>query len=198
MAYARIYKTMNSTWVLGIAAILGLALPFSVVYAHEFPTGYRFKWNTDVDITVESRIAQSAQVHSAADDYDDNTDLDVDRCSPNSNCGNVIHYSANYGTSDAQAWADMYSRSVKCTNSEHELNGHCNLTNRKADFAYAIYNTAHSLSGDAYHYVARHEMGHIWGLAHTPCGTKSVMRYNCNSYYGYLTHHDRVDINAKY
>ena len=190
-------RIIRMGWILVVVVTLAIMLPVGLAFAHDF--SLPFKWDTDVTITVESRIPQSAHVHSAADDYDDNTDLTVKRCSPDSECGNVIHYDGYYGPSEPVAWASPYSYSVKCTNDEHELTGYCNETNHKVDFAYIYYNTHYTYDDLLVAVLARHEMGHVWGLNHTPCSVASVMKPGtCQNQYGNLQQHDKNDVNAKY
>ena len=194
-----IRSRLHGSWPLVVAIMaLALVLPVAVVSAHNYPTSY--KWDTGDTITVESRIPQSTYVHSAADDYDDNTDLAVNRCSPDSECGNVIHYDGYYGPTEPPAWADVLSESEPCFDNDHDLNGYCNETNHKSDFSYIYYNTEYSYSNNAiYAVIARHEMGHVWGLRHPACSVVSVMRDGiCGTLYGYLTTHDISDMNAKY
>ena len=181
--------------LLGSAVILLLTVPKAM--AHNYSPS--FIWDTDDTITVESRIPQSTDVHSAADDYDNNTDLNVNRCTPNGNCGNVIHYDGNYGSSEPPAWADPLSQMEPCSDDDHVLNGYCNETNHKVDFSYIYYNT-HSYATNLVAYYARHEMGHVWGLDHVACSTASVMWINAcsGSVWGVLTSHDRSDVNSKY
>ena len=58
-------------------------------------------------------------------------------------------------------------------------------------------------SRNAANHIARHEMGHSFGLAHFPCSGPdyawSVMLYGCNNGFpGALTGHDKRDVNNKY
>ncbi len=127
-------------------------------------------------------------------------DLAVNRCSPDSECGNVIHYDGYYGPTEPPAWADVLSESEPCFDNDHVLNGYCNETNHKSDFSYIYYNTEYSYSNDLiFAYITRHEMGHVWGLRHPACSVVSVMKDGtCGTVYGYLTTHDISDMNAKY
>ena len=190
----------RSSWVLVTVVALAIALPAAAVFAHDYSPPY--KWDTGVTITVESRMPHSADVHSAADDYDDNTDLAVNRCSPNSNCGNVIHYDGYYGPAEPPAWADPLSQMEPCSDDDHVVNGYCNETNHKVDFSYIYYNTAYNYA-PLVSVITLHEMGHVWGLDHTSCSKVSVMKPGpgtCQGsvQYAYLTQHDIDDINAKY
>ena len=88
----------------------------------------------------------------------------------------------------------------------------CNETDKRVTSGVVVWNSAHGPYSDSYaNYLSRHEMGHIFGLAHAPCHTGgdngegayySVMAISCpyDAKDELQTHdiNDIDDIDAKY
>jgi len=112
-------------------------------------------------------------IDSAVQDYDDYTDLTVFQCADNGNCGILIHVQADYGDTGWYAKAHPYSNGVHCYNNP----GYCNHSNHMVDFGYVEWNDHYGQLPQP-GWIARHEMGHNFGLRHTldDCVTWSVMR----------------------
>lgn len=163
-------------------------------WAHEYQPA--FDWDGDVTPEVADYNTQyGQQALSARDDYDSNTDLDVDWCEyPCS--ANIIHYEANMGPTQWTAEARVYSGSTSCFPISY-----CNESDHEADFAYIYWNSYYGpYDSDAANYLARHEMGHVFGLNHVACSeSSSVMYTGCTSGLPTtLQSHDISDVNSEY
>lgn len=182
--------------------VLGLGLGGNVSQAHDL--GWRFlniqPPGVALYLLLENRTSSySSAIGSAAIDYHNNTDLNVDSCGYGCG-GNVVYLQANYGATGWYALAYPFSGGVGCVDWYGNPSGYCNTTNHKVDFAYVYSNDAYGVFSDSQaRYTMRHELGHVIGLAHTSCSVDSVMKeLACLSVPTYLTGHDISDINAWY
>lgn len=163
-----------------------------------------WKWNTtSAPRVVNSGTPYGSEIESASDDYNDNTDLDVRWCVSPCN-ENIVHASKNLGAGII-AGADSFSNGKQCNTSQID----CNETTNRVTSGFVAWNTTYKPKPNTSPgYVALHEMGHIFGLAHAPCattgpgiesGVTSVMGVSC-PYAGpsTLQPHDKADINDKY
>lgn len=183
---------------LAVAALL-CALAVTLAFggsagAHEYSPA--FDWDEDETSEVANYNTQyGQQALRARDDYYANTDLDVDWCTYP--CGaNIIHYEANSGPGRGTAEAWVYSGSTSCFPVSY-----CNEDDHKADFAYIYWNSYYGpYDSDAANYLARHEMGHAFGLDHVPCSeSSSVMYTGCSGGLPTtLQSHDISDMNTEY
>jgi len=173
-----------------VLVVLLFGAKTSSTYTHDI--GWR--WDSLVSIITENRTSDfGSYLGSANADYNSNTDLTVYRCADNGYCGNLIHLQANYGNTNWAAKADPYSDGNACATS-----GYCNTTDHRVDFAYVYWNNYYMPISEQNH-IMRHEMGHVFGLTHTPCGISSVMWGSCPSPWPQsLTDHDISDINSYY
>jgi hypothetical protein len=168
--------------------------------AHDYPDDLKFLWDTNVSFVIESRTTYPLEVAAGGDDWDDSTDVSTSVCTPDGSCGVVIHYDSYYGSDAPVAWASPYTNGNGCV-TNYEFNGTCDETTAKADFAYIYWNTYYPWDSDLAAIVSTHEVGHVFGLAHTACAVDSTMRdgnLGCGSYLDYVASHDVTDANAKY
>ena len=195
-----------SRFLLAVGAVL-LALAFWGAwglwqYADAHPIGW--KWNTSNHPLVSNfNTPYNDEIQSTVDDYDSNTDLSVDSC--NQPCSeSILHILQYVGSADWAAAADSYSNGQQCN-----VDITCNETTNKVTSGVVVWNSAHGTYSESYaNYLARHEMGHIFGLAHAPCHTEGD--YGGGAYYSVLAiscpyaakdelqDHDIDDINDKY
>lgn len=160
----------------------GLILLWGNISAHEYSPPQ--KWDTSVrPVTIDVSSGYASAILSAANDFTLNTDLEVDYCT--SRCGNISHY----GTRRMTTWA---------ARAQYYLRG--NLIRHAT-----VYWNAHNgpYGSEVANYIARHEMGHVFGFPHVPCSgpshAESVMVTGCSGIQpATLTAHDRADINNKY
>ena len=164
-----------------------------------------WKWDTsNIPVVSNYNTPYSGAINSAVSNYDSNTDLTVISCiQPCSE--SVLHVAQYAGDADWAAAADSYHKGELCVPGT----GNCNETTKKVTSGVVVWNSKHGQFSDSYaNYIARHEMGHIFGLKHAPCQTggdyggvtyKSVMAVSCPyDAPDTLQDHDISDINGKY
>lgn len=142
-----------------------------------------------------------AEVTSARVDYDINTDMTVAQCADNGQCGRIVVLQGNWGATGWKAYAHPFNNLTECvTYPGTTSNGNCDWWFRRANFGYVYMNDNYGIYSSAFaNLLVRHEIGHIFGLAHVPCTTWSVMvTEDCGSGPGQLTTHDINDINSYY
>lgn len=160
------------------------------------------------DTSIQPKVANistpyGSQITSAVNDFDSNTDLQVNECTwlcP----AKIYSVMYDWGDDDSAAAADSYHDGELCVPGT----SNCNETDKKVNSAYINWNSRIPTMPPGYaNYVARHEMGHIFGLRHVDCVTAepnpeafySVMNVRCSySVYEVLQSHDTLDINGKY
>ena len=164
-----------------------------------------WKWDTsNTPVVTNYNTSYGSEISSANADYNSNTDLTVYSC--NTPCSESIKHRQNYvSDADWAAAADSYSNGSLCND---EID--CNETTNLVTNGRVTWNSAHGPYSNSFaNYLARHEMGHIFGLAHAPCqtggdlgpgnGYLSVMAVSCPyTPPDTLQDHDISDINGKY
>ncbi len=164
-----------------------------------------WKWDTSSSPLVTNYdTPHTTEIKSARADYNSNTDLTVNWC--HHPCSeNILHIYQYVGNVDWAGGADSYSNGQQC-----QVDITCNETTKKVTSGVVVWNSAHGPYTDSYaNYLARHEMGHIFGLKHAPCmsggdygggnGYLSVMTVSCTyDAPDTLQPHDKSDINSKY
>ena len=169
-----------------IAAGLTLLLVLSFIGERASAHNYSpdIVWSSSITPKVtDLNTDYETEIKSARRDYNDNTDLGVKWCDWPCN-GNLRHTQGDFGDVGWAARAWRYGNPV--TNATIEWNGH------------------YSQSSFTAHRLARHEMGHAFGLDHVPCGggpyeddIKSIM--GCPEAGKKVLHkHDINDMNDKY
>ena len=172
---------------LGISLALALIIAGAILLwgkaaAHDYNPPKQ--WDTSITPTTTSVDTRySSEILSAASDYTLNTDLRVDYCfSP---CGNILHYENDHGMS---GWgARAYSQGTPTNFGIIQWN--------------AYGGEKDSLTANR---LARHELEHVFGLDHVPCGggpyeTSPASIMGCpDSGVSDLHDHDISDINGKY
>lgn len=164
-----------------------------------------WKWDTSSNpIVTNYNTSYGSQISRANADFNSNTDLTVYSC--NTPCNETItHINGYESDADWAAAADSYHEGELCVPST----GNCNETTKKVTSGVVVWNTANGPYSDSYaNYLARHEMGHIFGLKHAPCHTGgdngegsyySVMAISCPyDAKDELQDHDIDVINDKY
>ena len=164
-----------------------------------------WKWDTTNNPVVTNyNTSYGSQISSANADFNSNTDLTVYSCG--TPCNYTIQHINDYvSDADWAAAADSFHQGELCIPGT----GNCNETTKKVTSGAVVWNTANGPYTDSYaNYIARHEMGHIFGLAHAPCHAGG--NYGGGSYYSVmaiscpydardeLEDHDIDDINDKY
>ena len=149
--------------------------------AHDWPGGHA--WDTSITTeTSNGNTSYATQIQSAASDYTNNTDLPVSYCTEPC-IENIRQVEEDYGPTNWDAYAYWYG------NPEYRGKVKWN----------SYYNPKANI---VVHRLARHEMGHIFGLDHPPCpgdpgGVASIMGCPRDGEHDLHTH-DRDDMNVKY
>lgn len=187
------------TFVSGIGLGFLAVLPVS---AHNIG----WVWNTYYT-NVENRTSKyGTYVSNSVSNYYNSTNISPTLVSSG---GNLVHLDT-YDTRGSW-WAGTvpYSGGTKCVSFPDLVStGYCNSSDHKVDFTYIYwnsYNIPSTASSTNLNFVARHEMGHSYGLAHISEGgcvatPSSVMQkfVNCAASTSALTSHDVSDINGLY
>ena len=194
----------SSRFLLAVGGILVVLVFWSAwslwqdVEAH--PIGW--KWDTSsAPIVTNYNTSYGSEISSANADFNSNTDLTVYSC--NTPCAESVKHEQKFvGNVDWAAVAKAYRNGYEC--------GDCNETSKKVTYGKVIWNSAGGPYTPSYaNYLARHEMGHVFGLDHAPCqtggdyggnnGYLNVMAVKCPyDAPDTLQDHDISDINAKY
>lgn len=126
--------------------------------------------------------------------------MSVYSCPSSQNCGKVIHYQGSYGVSAPIAYALPWSHGSPCTDGNGNTIYYCDHGSHKVDWGAVKWNNSHG-SNPKPHFTARHEMAHVFGLAHRSCGDYSVMKSSLNcggTYPATLTQFDINDLSIWY
>ena len=172
------FRGSPALWVAVVFILAGAFLLAAKAAAHEFPNPQ--SWDTSVTPKTSNGTAALATfLSSAASDYTNNTDLDVDYC--NEPCTeNISNIMINNGDDGYAAWA--FWTGNPAYEGRIEWNSYY----------------AGGWSSRTKHLLARHELGHIFGLDHVPeTGPASVMG-RARDHMHVLHTHDKDDINVKY
>jgi hypothetical protein len=188
-----------------LALVLTLALTHPAA-AHEFGPGFKFNITNP---RVENRqTSYGTYISSAVNDYRTNTNK-LRPIYVTSSPSVIIYIQGNYGATN-WAWGTLpYYQGTQCVTwpgLSPYWTGRC-ADAHLFDFAYIYINTACPTPGGCTmpHYLARHELGHAFGLGH-------VSEVDCPSQYwsimlgGFcrpnvpttLQQHDKNDLNTKY
>ena len=164
--------------------IVGAILVWGDVSAHDYSPPK--KWDTSITPNTTSVDTWYAwEIRSAARDFTSNTDLAVEYCSSSCSGSNIRHYENDHGMTGWHARVLFHGNTIR--------------------YATVQWN-AHSGRIDSFtaHRLARHEMGHAFGLDHVPCGggpyeTSPPSIMGCpSSGVRDLHTHDIQDMNKKY
>ena len=171
-------RGLNPTLLAPVLVLMGALLLVGRAAAHEFADPH--SWDTNVTPkTSNGTTALATFLSSAANDYTTNTDLEVDYC--NEPCTeNIRNIMVNRGH-------DRYSAIAF-------------WTGNPAYEGRIEWNSYYSggWGSRTKHLLARHELGHIFGLEHVPeTGPASVMG-EPRDHLQVLHTHDKDDINVKY
>lgn len=146
------------------------------------------------------------EVASAVANYDAFTHLNLPAPCWEFACGKIEYTQTSYGDTPwgaglAQPWAWTPSTGwINCVEFWSGNNtGWCDTSSKQVQYAYIFYNTTFWSTLAAYpQNVARHELGHVFGLAHFRGSTNSVMNISESHLHQVLQNYDRTDINSLY
>lgn len=152
-----------------VTFMVGRTVKAAVVWSH--------KWAYST-FAIELSIAGSmaTYMNNSATDYTNNTHMKKTGTS-----GVIRGYEANFGsTATYQGYTYPSNASGQnCYTYPTPLaTGNCNTTTKKAASAIIYYNTYYLASNRDW--VARHEMGHVFGLYHSLCTDPSSVMYTTN------------------
>jgi hypothetical protein len=141
-------------------------------------------------------------VNYARDDWSNNTDLNI--AVGSSSSFNIAAYANPYGypwEGNAVMYKYEYGQYKACSDYiSTTYYGDCN--GPVAVFAYVYLNTNYNTAASdntKRGMIARHEMGHVWGLDHTSCVVTSLMRgYSCAWLAPPTKSDERVWVDANY
>ena len=161
--------------------------------------GYRF--NTRSVSVSQCTTNYGSYISSAVSDYNDNTDLSMTLIT--NSCTLISYTQGDYGATPWIAVAvPQNSPTRPCIDiSDGDVTGDCNKTTRKASSATIYFNDYYGvLPASHRNFAMRHEMGHVFGLAHVSCSTSSVMKEStdCSSLPSTLRTHEKNLINSWY
>lgn len=181
--------------VLGVVTLLTWSVHSSSTTAHDI--GWEWDYADANPIVRNATSSYGVQIESARANFHNSTNMTVYGCPSNTNCGNIIHLQGNYGATGWNACVRPYSHGTPCSDGNCNPNYSCDHWGNKVNWSDVRWNDYYGTSRP--HFVARHEMGHVFGLAHTPCSVSSVMQGAvCSPYPVTLTSHDINDLNAWY
>ncbi len=146
--------------------------------AHEFASPH--SWDTSVTAkTSNGATAFATYLSSAANDYTSNTDLDVDYCNEpcTENISNIMVNRGSNGLSAQAFWTGNPAYEGRVEWNSHYASGWSSRTK---------------------HLLARHELGHIFGLDHVPGNSPASVMGQAREHKHTLHTHDKDDINVKY
>jgi predicted Zn-dependent protease len=154
--------------------------------------------------TAHCQDTQGSQenVNYARDDWSNNTDLNI--AVGSSSSFNIAAYANPYGypwEGNAVMYKYEYGQYKACSDYiSTTYYGDCN--GPVAVFAYVYLNTNYNTAASdntKRGMIARHEMGHVWGLDHTSCVVTSLMRgYSCAWLAPPTKSDERVWVDANY
>ena len=190
---------------LGLLAVAALRIYGAGAYYYEGSgDDPLYLWEDSSANVCDDDTEWADEVEDAADNYDDDTNLDLTWTDPCGSNKEIFNTQANYGLSGWKGFAYTSSGGGLCWN--WRWTNYCNNTNRKVDRAEILWNDAYYDQIDEPEWQALHEMGHVFGLRH-PEGSEcnnpdpSVMfngSGNCDDYYEELQSQDIDDINEEY
>ncbi len=168
--------------------------------ANAVDIGWHWDYSAGAPVVRNSTSSYSVQIASATSDFHNNTDMSVYSCPSHTNCGNVIHSQSSWGTQYPIAWALPFSGGSPCTDNKGQTIYTCDHGSNKPDWAAVRWNDSWGANSKP-HFTARHEMSHVFGLAHRSCGDYSVMKpsLTCGGTYpATLTSFDENDLSIWY
>ena len=159
-------------------------------------------WDDDNVLPIATSVNNPypQQNRKAVEDYDTNTDLSVRWCNSPCSSFNIRFIGDGWGETGWIAKTNPIRDRVLCLVNGRLSPLRCNETNRKINSATINWNSQYyPHPGIFAHFVARHELGHVFGLAHLNCGSgPSVMVRPCSLSPDTLQPRDIRDINSMY
>jgi hypothetical protein len=164
---------LSAIFLFVVAATIGLffAQPTEGAMADQ---GYRF--NSSSVAVGDCTRNYGFEISSAVANYNDSTDLTMTYIGHA--CTTITYTQGDYGVTPwiAITIARNSSGDPCADFSNGFMTGNCNKTNKKAAAATIYFNDHYALSASS-SFSVRHEMGHVFGMAHvTGCTPLSVMK----------------------